>query len=145
MYDLRQPWTGERRYAFRGMNVSALRRSTRPEKNCSRGRLPGLNGACMRAGRTVALVVAVVSLAGGCKRRSAPAPAAAASARAAPPVPPVVPVAPDATLPADYDPTALVQDGADATKVYLAEPRRRAWADAVEDAVGGQLDRDVKH
>ena len=66
----------------------------------------------------------------------------------APPASPAAPRAaasPDATPRADYDPTAAIRDGADPAKVYLAEPRNTVWAAVVENVVGGQLDRDVKH
>jgi hypothetical protein len=82
----------------------------------------------------VLAVLAAVSM--GCKRRAQEAP----SAPAAPAV--TADAAPQ--LSADYDPTALVQGGADAVSVYLKEPRNASWAGAVEEVVGGQLRRDLK-
>jgi hypothetical protein len=61
------------------------------------------------------------------------------------PPPPAAPAAPADALAPDYDPTALTGGGADPLKVYLAEPRTAAWAGAVEEVIGKQLDRDVKH
>jgi hypothetical protein len=79
------------------------------------------------------LVVAV--LVTGCRRQ----PAADAKATA------VVAVRQDATvLPPDYDPVALVDKGAEPLQVYLAEPRNPTWAAVVEEAIGGQLRRDLK-
>jgi hypothetical protein len=97
----------------------------------------------------MAAALALIGLLGGCRRR-APAPPAAApvvSGRNPPAAgpPPSLPHAPDATLPPDYDPSALARDAAEATRVYLSEPRNPPWAAAVEDVIGGQLDRDVKH
>jgi hypothetical protein len=102
----------------------------------------------MRAGVcTVTLVLTVVPLGGGaCKRRPPPPPAAVAPSPAPAPADPPAPTARAAVdaLPPDYDPTVLTQGGADPLQVYLAEPRSPAWAAAVEDVVGKQLDRDVK-
>jgi hypothetical protein len=69
----------------------------------------------------------------GCKRKEA-----------APVTPPAAPASPDAApLPPDYDPTALVQGGADPVQVFLKEPRKASWAGPVEEVVGGQLRRDL--
>jgi hypothetical protein len=101
----------------------------------------------MRLAGTLVALVAVLGL-GGCKRRTVPAPAQAspgapAIAPASPPPPPAA--APDGSVPSDYDPASNIQDGADATKVFLAEPRNPAWASSVEAVIGRQLDHDVKH
>jgi hypothetical protein len=84
-----------------------------------------------------------------CKRPAPPAPAspapppdAAPAVAAAPPQRP----APDAAhaVAADYDPTALVAKGAEPISVYMNEPRTPAWADAVEEVIGGQIRRDLQ-
>jgi hypothetical protein len=75
----------------------------------------------------------------GCRRRVEPV---AATESAPPPAAPPVPDA--AALGPDYDPVALVDKGAEPVKVYLAEPRRAAWAGAVEEVVGTQLGADVR-
>ncbi|HXU80180.1 MAG TPA: hypothetical protein VN914_02210, partial [Polyangia bacterium] len=82
------------------------------------------------------LLLMALALAGGCRRQPPPPPPA-------PPPPP--PVRPDAAmLPPDYDPTVLVDKGGDPLQIYLAEPRHPVWASAVEEAIGGQLRRDLK-
>jgi hypothetical protein len=97
----------------------------------------------MAARQTIAAALGIACLFAGCKRRveapPGPTPGSSPPAPAAP-----APAVLDATLPADYDPAAAVQDGADPAKVYLAEPRNPVWAAAVEGLIGGQLDRDVK-
>jgi hypothetical protein len=98
----------------------------------------------MRVGQPVtAALLASAFLSLACRRKTEPPPATVASAPA--PSRPAVPAAPDgAALAADYDPTVLVEQGAEPVKVYLAEPRNAAWAGAVEDVVGRQLGADVK-
>jgi hypothetical protein len=95
----------------------------------------------------MAAALVLSGLLAGCKRRvPAPAPAPPAAAGQNPPAAGARPPpghALDATP--DYDPSALARDANEATRVYLAEPRNAAWAAAVEDAIGSQLDRDVKH
>jgi hypothetical protein len=91
--------------------------------------------------RTVAALLLATGLS-GCRRRVEP-PASVQPAPATPAAPAIPP--PADALPADYDPAAMVQGGADPLKVYLAEPRTPAWAGPVEEVVGGQLARDVKH
>jgi hypothetical protein len=99
----------------------------------------------MRAGRSTAAVVLLVgSSLAGCKRRTPDAAPVLPGPTAQPAPAPVRAPAADA-LPADYDPTVLTQGGAEPLQVYLAEPRNPAWAGAVEDVIGKQLDRDVKH
>lgn len=89
----------------------------------------------------VALVL--VGAVSGCKRDQA-VPAAAAPA---PPRPDARLVAAEAdaspALPADYDPTVLVERGAAPVEVFLEEPRHPAWAPAVEEVVGGAIRRDL--
>jgi hypothetical protein len=99
----------------------------------------------MRLAGTLVALVATLG-AGGCKRRTVPAPPQASPPPAGPasPPPPAA-AAPDGSVPPDYDPASKIQDGADATKVFLAEPRNPAWATAVESVIGRQLDHDVKH
>jgi hypothetical protein len=104
----------------------------------------------MRDGRsTAAVAVLLAGLGGsgvsGCKRRAPDAVAPVPAPAAATPAAPAAPAPPADALAADYDPTALTRDGADPLKVYLAEPRTPAWAGAVEEVIGKQLDRDVKH
>jgi hypothetical protein len=83
------------------------------------------------------LVVLVGLALVGCRRQAPPAPAAAPPAAA--------PSKPDAApLPPDYDPTVLVDKGADPLQLYLAEPRHPTWAGAVEEVIGGQMRRDLK-
>jgi hypothetical protein len=85
--------------------------------------------------RTFVLLALALGICAGCKRRppeapGAPAPAAPAAPAAAP-------------LPADYDPPALVQAGAEPVQVFLKEPRKPGWAGPVEEVVGGQLRKDL--
>jgi hypothetical protein len=64
-----------------------------------------------------------------------------------PPLPAPAPAAatPDAaSLPPDYDPTVLADKGMEPLQIYLAEPRNPTWARVVEEAIGGQLRRDLK-
>jgi hypothetical protein len=85
--------------------------------------------------RTFLLLALALGLCAGCKRRPQEAPGAP---------PPAAPAVPDAApLPPDYNPTALVQDGADPVQVFLKEPRKPSWAGPVEEAVGGQLRKDL--
>jgi hypothetical protein len=79
------------------------------------------------------LIAALV--AGTACRRQSPAPAAAPAAAEK---------ADTSTLPAEYDPTVLVEKGMDALQVYLKEPRNPTWATVVEEAIGGQMRRDLK-
>jgi hypothetical protein len=79
------------------------------------------------------LVLAV--LAGACRKEAPPAPA--------PPAPAAVRLD-AAALPADYDPSVLADKGGDPLAIYLAEPRHPVWAGVVEEAIGGQLRRDLK-
>jgi hypothetical protein len=82
------------------------------------------------------LLVALVGLAmAGCHRQPPPPPPAAA-----PPAP-----ADAAALPPDYDPTVLAEKGADPLRIYLAEPRQPTWAGVVEEVIGGQMRRDLRH
>jgi len=80
------------------------------------------------------VLVALLALAGGCKKQPVP------------PAPPPPPAAlPDAAaLPADYDPTVLAEKGGEPLTIYLAEPRHPTWAGVVEEAIGGQMRRDLK-
>jgi hypothetical protein len=96
----------------------------------------------MPAGRTVRgafFVCAIVAL--GCRKRVEPAAAPVTATESAPPPAPAVDAA---ALGPDYDPVALVDKGAEPVKVYLAEPRRAAWASAVEEVIGAQLGADVR-
>jgi hypothetical protein len=64
---------------------------------------------------------------------------------APPPGVPVVPAKLDAAAPpADYDPTVLAKKGGDPLAIYLAEPRHPTWAGVIEEAIGGQMRRDLK-
>jgi hypothetical protein len=86
------------------------------------------------------LAVLLVSASFGCRKTPPPPPTPpAATAQAA------APARPDATvLPPDYDPTVLVDKGSEPLQVYLAEPRSATWATVVEEAIGGQMRRDLK-
>jgi len=80
--------------------------------------------------------VVLVVLAGACRKEAPP-----------PPAPPPAPAAvrlDAAALPADYDPSVLADKGGDPLGIYLAEPRHPIWAGVVEEAIGGQLRRDLK-
>ena len=80
------------------------------------------------------VLVALLALAAGCKKQP-PAPA----------VPPAPAAPPDAAaVAADYDPTVLAEKGAEPLTIYLAEPRQPTWAGVVEEAIGGQMRRDLK-
>jgi hypothetical protein len=92
-----------------------------------------------------ALALALVAaLAPGCRKNTPAAPARveqpSPAQAAAPPA-----ARPDAAaLPPDYDPTVLADQGKDPLQIYLAEPRSATWAAVVEEAIGGQLRRDLK-
>jgi len=80
--------------------------------------------------------LATLLLLAACKKEAPPAPSVAA----APPAD-----RPDAAaLPPDYDPAALADKGGDPLAIYLAEPRQPTWAGVVEEAIGGQLRRDLR-
>ena len=85
--------------------------------------------------KTGVLLTAALWLAVGC-RRQPEATKATASAPAAKPD--------AATLPADYDPTVLAEKGMEPLRIYLDEPRNPTWAAVVEEAIGGQIRRDLK-
>jgi hypothetical protein len=82
--------------------------------------------------------VALVALAlAACRREAQPPPAPSAPAQPAAKL--------DASaLADDYDPTVLVDKGGDPLGIYLKEPRHPTWAGVVEEAIGGQLRRDLK-
>ena len=91
------------------------------------------------------LLLAAVAMMGGCRRQPPEAKPAPPPPSAPAPPPTTAPARPDAAaLPPDYDPTVLVDKGAEPLQVYLAEPRSPTWATVVEEAIGGQLRRDLK-
>jgi hypothetical protein len=86
--------------------------------------------------KRVVVVLMGLALASGCRRQPPPPP---------PAPPPARPAAPDsANLPPDYDPTVLAEKGGDPLRIYLSEPRHPTWASVVEEALGGQMRRDLK-
>jgi hypothetical protein len=98
-------------------------------------------GPAIKTGGMVKAAIGMLFLAGlasGCKRPSAPASNPQPVAAAPAPADAAVPVAPD------YDPTVLADKGGDPLQIYLAEPRNPTWASVVEEAIGGQMRRDLK-
>jgi hypothetical protein len=85
------------------------------------------------------VLIALATPAAGCRKTPPPAPPPPTAAAPSPAD------KPDATvLPPDYDPAVLADKGQDPLQIYLAEPRNATWASVVEEAIGGQLRRDLE-